>query len=104
MDFQVSEEFANKSYHVTMPDGRVWAVPLLTIALNRAQYYMQIDGVSLNESLNNDTIPMFEDPDEVADWAQNNMDWDDVKDVAKLVHSDEPDYQEGWVNGDYEVV
>jgi hypothetical protein len=47
---------------------------------------------------------MFEDPDEVADWAQNNMDWDDVKDVAKLVHSDEPDYQEGWVNGDYEVV
>jgi hypothetical protein len=39
MNFQVSEEFANKSYHVTMPDGRVWAVPLLTIALNRAQYY-----------------------------------------------------------------
>ena len=104
MNFQVSEEFANKQYRVTMPDGSVYAVPILIIALDRAKYYAEHDGVSLQESLDEDTIPAFEDTDEVADWAQNNMDWDDVKDAATLISTGETDFQEGWMNGNYEVV
>jgi hypothetical protein len=40
------------------------------------------------------------------DWGfKNNMNWEDVKEHAeKFKHAPEPDYQEGWVNGAWEVV
>jgi len=103
MNYRITEEFAKKSYLVTMPDGSLWSVPLFIIAVDRARYYAERDGVTLQESLDNDTIPTFENPNEVADWAANNMDWDDVKDAATLIEHGETDYQEGWMNGDYEV-
>jgi len=53
-----------------------------------------------------DTMPMFDDDSfEVEDWAANNMNWSDVADVAFLLAKpDAPDYQEGWVNGEKEVI
>ena len=40
---------------------------------------------------------------EFADWAKNNMDWSDVSDKAVLVKhiQPEPDFEDGWVNGEY---
>lgn len=93
-------------YEVTMPDGSLWGVPLEVIALNRADSYAhEFDG-DAERSLNEDTMPLFrEDPSEVSDWAQNNMDWKDVSDKAVLIKSgDAVDHQEGWVNGRSKVV
>lgn len=89
--------------HITMPDGSVWGVPVKAIARHRAAYYAGEFGNDLERSLEEDTLPMFNDmPSEIADWASNNMDWSDVRVVARLVsppRMSDRDFQEGWVNG-----
>jgi hypothetical protein len=94
-----------KTLVVTMPDGSRWGMPVLTIARNRADHYKSEFGGNFNRSLNEDTIPLFtSDPDEIADWAANNMNWADVKVLAHLVKAPPVvDYQEGWVNGEKEL-
>lgn len=98
----------NKKYlQVEMPDGSKWAVPVEVIALNRARYYAKNDGICLDQSLNEDTLPLFDSsPFEIEDWAANNMNWTDVRCIAVQVKQPDPefDYQEGWVNGDKQII
>ena len=98
----MSENILAKLYVTTMPDGSEWAVPVQFIALNRARHYIdEFDG-SLDRSLAEDTIPLFEADDfEIADWAQNNMNWSDVCDCAKCIKPASVDFEDGWVNGDH---
>lgn len=98
-------DILDKKLRVTMPDGSKWDVPVRVIAENRAQYYVDIgEFVALNESLD-ETTELFESDDyEIDDWAANNMNWDDVKDKAVQVQVCSVDYQEGWCNGEKEVV
>ena len=98
-----------KEMLVTMPDGAVYAVPVMTIARHRAKYYAQERkefDCDLQRSLDEDTIPLFtEDTYEIEDWAANNMNWDDVNhDVRRVSGPELPDFQEGWVNGDKDFV
>lgn len=95
---------------VKMPDGSVWGVPVDVIARNRAAYYAdkEFDG-DIEMSLSEDTWPLFNsrggDSDAI-DWATNNMNWSDVNGAAFLVNTqvEPPDYQEGWMNGEHEIV
>ena len=91
---------------VTMPDGSRWGVPVMVIARDRAKNYADEFGGDIEKSLAEDTLPLFEDDFEITDWAANNMNWSDVKDQAvRMAESEpDPDYQEGWVNGDKELV
>ena len=88
-------------YHVTMPDGSVWAVPVQVIADDRDTHYR-------DEA--EDTIGFIRagelDEYEIKDWAANNMNWSDVKAAAVPVPGSRklPDYQEGWVNGKKQIV
>ncbi len=95
-----------KMLRTTMPDGSKWDVPVLLIAQNRAKYYAKEFGGDIEKSMDKDTGPLFNDDEyEIKDWAVSNMNWDDVKIQAKMVKEEnEPDYQEGWVNGDNEVL
>lgn len=96
----------DSKYIVTMPDGSRWAVPVEVIAISRAAHYVDEFGGNMARSLEEDTLPLFEKhPSECADWAKNNMNWDDVKERAIRVHEPqpEPDWQEGWVNGEWEI-
>lgn len=94
-----------KKYITTMSDGSKWAVPVSIIAGDRAKYYAKEFGGSVERSLNEDTGPLFDSDDfEIEDWAQNNMNWDDVKDYANLIEPAKCDYQEGWMNGEHEVL
>lgn len=93
-----------KQYEVLMSDGSVWAVPVRVIAENRAAYYAGKDGISIEESLKDDTVPLFEDDAfEIKDWAQNNMNWSDVESHAVMIEEPSTDYQDGWMNGDVEI-
>lgn len=101
----------NKILEVEMPDGRLWAVPVMIIAQNRAEFYFKLgrDGYSsIEESLAKDTIPLFESDDyEIKDWAASNMNWSDVKDHAFEIETLDPepvDYEEGWVNGTKKIL
>ena len=98
----------NKFLMVTMPDRSKWKVPVRIIAEHRANYYAQKEHVSLEQSLKFDTIPLFkEDEYEVEDWASNNMDWVDVEKYAIRIKDkglSSEDLQEGWVNGEKEII
>lgn len=92
-------------YVTTMENGQKWGVPVGRIAYNRAHYYAKNDGISFDDSLKNDTIPLFEsDAFEIEDWAQNNMNWSDVESCAFLISDAECCFQEGWCNGDHEII
>lgn len=94
-----------KHLQITMPDGSKWAVPVEVIAMNRAAYYAKAEGTTIEDSLRNDTNPVFEaDPFEIEDWAANNMNWEDVEHLAFCTAKGEIDYEEGWANGDKEVI
>jgi hypothetical protein len=99
-------ELLSKKYTIKMPDGSVWAVPISVIAEDHAREHAAEFEGGYEESLQEDTLPLFcADDYKIHDWASNNMDWEDVKEHAVLV---EPamrgvDYQEGWVNGDWSI-
>ena len=93
-------------YAVTMENGDVYGVPAEVIADNYAKYYQENNEEDYQE--NYETMLYWFDTNdyEFADWAKNNMDWDDVKDKAVLLNKYEMtvDFQEGWVNGKYEYM
>lgn len=94
----------HKKYVTTMPDGSKWAVPVSVIAGHRAKHYAHEFGGDIEQSLAEDTGPLFdEDEFEIEDWASNNMNWEDVKSSAVLVENLNSDYQEGWVCGAHEI-
>lgn len=95
-----------KHLSVRMPDNSLWHVPVEVIARNRAQHYAHEFGDDVEKSLAEDTIPLFtESSYDIEDWAANNMNWSDVLGQAfKVETEEEVDYQEGWINGDKEIV
>ncbi|KKM17268.1 hypothetical protein LCGC14_1677520 [marine sediment metagenome] len=107
----------NKEWHfpkgfkmlvTTMPDGSKWGVAVAEIARNRAEHYAhefcindQRSEADVERSLSEDTLPLFEaDPDEITDWAENNMNWEDFKEHYLIEGAPATDFQEGWVNGE----
>lgn len=99
-----------KQYHVTMPNGSVWAVPVTAIARNHAAYYAQYETEGdVEKCYTEHSLPLLlSDAKELWEYAAGNMDWADVKAVAWIVRGVAPtaeaDFQEGWVNGDHQVV
>lgn len=90
-----------KVLRVTMPDGSVWEVPARIVAEDRAKYYSKKREENYHEVFKE----TMDDDFEIKDWASNNMNWDDVKELAKKVQDlPKVDYQEGWVNGEKEVL
>lgn len=83
---------------VRMPDRSVWRIHTYLIADNRNAYYDSLGKDPLVTRV--ETAALFVNPDEIADWAENNMDWDEVRPHATLVKQGEIDYQAGWCEGD----
>lgn len=93
-----------KFIRVTMPDLSKWDVPAKIIAENRAKYYANLEPPS-QETYETEYEYTMNDKAELVDWAHNNMNWDEVEKFAKQANVEIPvDFQEGWVNGDMEVV
>ena len=91
-----------KYLRVTMPDGSKWDVPALLIVQHRAREIVKIDSQT---SFDKEVEYALSDEYEITDWAANNMNWKDVVLQAQIVSEDrEIDYQEGWINGDQEII
>lgn len=94
-----------KNYVVTMEDNSKWAIKVSAIAANRASYYKHEFDNNFERSLDEDTVPLFEsDKYEIHDWAANNMNWDEVRHLAVCVSPSDIDFQDGWCNGEHEVI
>jgi hypothetical protein len=86
-------------YKFKMSNGDWWQVPLAVIAMKRAENYAHEYNGDLQASLEDDTLPYFEDDEyNVEDWARNNMNWTDVEIHACRIEEGEIDFQEEWVN------
>lgn len=91
---------------VTFNDGKSWSIPVELIALSRANYYKNIDNCSFRYALD-ETCQVFEKyPEEILDWAQNNMNWEDVKDRARFVgeQKDNSSYNQQWCNAEMSIL
>ncbi len=98
----------NKFLKVSMPDGSKWKIPVRVIAEHRAKYYANKKHISLEQALNEYVLPIFEEDEyEVEEWATNQMDWEDVVKYAEKIKDTgltAEELQEGWVNGDKEII
>jgi hypothetical protein len=100
-------EAKKTTYRVTMPGPEItFEIPVEIIARNRAEYYKDEFGGDVERSLEEDTWPLFfENEDEISDWARNQMNYEDVyRHITHRGRRGKPDYQEGWVNGDIEIL
>lgn len=95
---------------VEQTNGSTWEVPAKLVAENRANYFSDIiEGDGIKKEMDcfaetfNETI---KDNELLIDWAEQNMDWSEVSDFARL--RDDPnrdtDFDEGWLNGMKQVV
>jgi len=96
-----------------MSDGSQYDVPADIIASNRAAYYAEHDtgttsGPKYDKVFKKEYDYTISSDDEIIDWSANNMNWSDVKNLAQKVEDSgnlsAEDFQEGWINGEKEIV
>ena len=104
----VEHQLFSKHLKIEMPDGHTYGVPVEFIARHHAEYYCQKDyNGDITKSLIEGTLPLFESyADEITDWAQNNLNWSDVKGCALVLgkKSMDSEMEEAWVNGEHSIV
>jgi hypothetical protein len=78
-----------KVIELTALDGSKWHIPAALVAASYSAYYK---GDAPDDS-------------ELTDWAQNNMNWSEVKTHSVQVEApDENNMEDSWANGEMEVV
>ena len=92
-----------------MEDSSKWDIPAKIIAEDRAKYYAEHDtktqfGLLFDAVFKQELENGLTNDYEIHDWAENNMNWSDVKAIAVKVLTKEVDFQEGWLNGEKEVI
>jgi len=90
-----------KNLVVHMSDQTVWKIPAKVIAENRAKYYADIDskqGEEFDTVYKEELDLTMQNNTMLIEWAENNMNWLDVKQLAKLVGQVPINYESDWVN------
>lgn len=94
-----------KYLKVTTSDGSMWTIPVIVVALHRADYMKKYYDENIINSMMMDTIPLFDsDHKEIFDWASNNMNWSNVSYYAKRVGFKTEDYEKSWTSSKKEIV
>jgi len=75
---------------LTTPAGFIWEIPAQVVATARANHYASDPDSSFQEEF--DYAMSDGGESDLVDWLHGNMDWDDVKPFAELVHK--PEIQE----------
>lgn len=97
----------------TSDDGAVWGVPAEVVAAHRAKDYADTaaDGGpgygSYAETYHAEFRAVLDEEDhsELIDWAEGNMDFNDVREHTVLLEPPKPtNMQEAWTNGDKTVI
>jgi len=81
-----------KKILVKFSDGKTYAIPAEFVANARAKYYADKDvlknGGIFAEIFQQEFEYTMKNDDELLDWLENNMNWEDVKEVAELYNFD----------------
>jgi len=105
---KINKKLKYKWIYITIEEtGDIYRVPVYAIVFSKAEYYAKIDETTIEESIFKEVIEEFNaDNFEILDWAQDNMNWEDVSDFAELVSKKiikKVNWQENWVNGEWEI-
>ena len=85
-----------KYLFIQFSDGSVWKVPAHIIAKERAEYYAEND--SDNTEYQKEFDYTMGDDHELTDWANGNMDWDEIEEFATHFETAEINKITEWTN------
>jgi hypothetical protein len=93
---------------VQFSDFSRWEVPAKVIATNRADYYAkikgQVDSKPYRAEFDMEYKYAMATPEELVDWAKNNMNWKDVAASAKRTKQPQSsDKDEEWCEAEMEA-
>ena len=95
---------------IALAAGQVYEIPVAAVASSRAQAMLELHAdefPTIVEAMG-DTVELFnDDMGQVRDWALNNMNWNDLEPVARLVRFTPPDLdlQAGeWTYHDHRAI
>jgi hypothetical protein len=99
----------NKFLQFTMGDGSVWEMQAEEIAKRRADYYATRDheqeGLDYQKVYEEEYAYTLSDSYELTDWACNNMDWSEIKELSVVVQPPRDiDYEAEWAFAQREIV
>lgn len=93
-----------------LSNGSTWQIPATIIARHRARYYayndtkMAENHPEYRKVYDSELECALSNDKELIDWAENNMDWVEVKfDAVCVKKAPEADFQEAWINS-YKLV
>lgn len=92
-----------KIVELKFEDGEIWQIPLSHIAKHRTDYYeskAKEKGAAFNYREQFNFI--MEDDYEVEDWLKNNMDYDDFKEVVRIIKFE--NQKRDWYNADSNII
>lgn len=100
-----------------MSDGSVWEIPGEIIASARARFYAtrvyaagdswgdEDEEYEIHFRAEMDFVLREDDGFQLADWAANNMNWDDVRKHAVMVQGPKPlNFEDEWLHCDKKAV
>lgn len=90
-----------KFIQITLNTGHVYEIPTGAIVENRAAYYHanKPEEFPTLDDAKDDTVGLFDDATQIADWAANNMNWDELLPNAKLIRF-KPPAEQPWHEGE----
>lgn len=89
-----------KIIELKFEDGERWEVPLEFVAKHRADYYKSKRKDDFDYQSEIDFV--IHDDYEGHNWLQNNMDFEDFKEVVKIIPNTEPQTKD-WINAEVEI-
>jgi len=88
---------------IKFPNGDTFLVPVEVVAEQRTKYYSELDGFEKGSKEWEDEFKQSMREDEILDWVQNNMDWEDVEKSATKVDNGDWDYGDMWFDSEFEI-
>ena len=107
-----------KELHVTFSDGSVWAIEARIVAEHRANLIALSDARKEQEAQNfpfpyastyrkifhAEYASTIDSPEDLIDWAKNNMTWEEVHTQARILQSPQlGSYKDEWTNAHMEI-
>lgn len=92
---------------VYFSNGKIFDIPVHIIAHHRAKYYAEKEDTESAKALiyTEEYETTIKYKEVLIDWAENNMDWYDVRDKAILItRENKIDYNKEWINTKKEIV
>lgn len=90
---------------VVFSNGEVYKVPATIVAKDRANYYAKNTKDDAKEVYEEELQNTLNDDFEIIDWAQNNMNWEEVAEHAVRFYDESKiDFHKEWISNELDII